>query len=155
MWGLGFDPRYARLYCGKGSKDFLMNRGWVYAQGDQITVHVAEERGRSANIKVSSSRNAEFLQRRYAPVPLQVEVASELVGRVGLAIRNRRPAARDRGQQLPSFLRENMFPGIACGIDPPDFPGFRATGCESMQHRKNRGDADSGAQQNDWPCTWA
>ena len=149
MRGLSFCTFYTWLDAAGGSEHLLMYRVSRHAEGDEIAVHVSEKGGRSTHVEVSINGNAERFKTCTVPVPLNVEFVAGAVGWIWFAVCDCRVTSRNGGQEFPGFLGKDMFVRVACGVDPPHLPGrFCAPGGECMQHGKNRGDANSSAQEN-------
>jgi len=134
-----------------GSEHFLMYRIFWRTQSDKIAVYILQKCGWPAHVKVSPNGDCKLLQTCEISVSSNVEVDARPISRIWFAVCDCRTTSGNSGQQLPGFVGKNMQFRVARSMYPPHFTGrFCATRCESVKLRKNRGDANSGAQQNNW-----
>ena len=98
MRGLCFCLGYTWRDTVRGSEDFLMYRILWHPQRDEVPVHIPQEGGGSAQVKVSFDGNGELLQTREVPVPSNVEAVARPVSWIRFAVGDCRMTSGSSGQ---------------------------------------------------------
>ncbi len=147
MRGLQFSLRHTWFEAVGGSKYLLMYCVLRNAQRDEITVHISEKGGWSTHVKVGSDGDSQLLQTRAAPASLNVGAVTGRVSWIWVAVRYGRMTSGNGGQEFSGLLSKDMLLRAASSMDPPHVPWRFCASCrKSVQHGKNWGDPNSGAQ---------
>jgi hypothetical protein len=143
------DARGAR---GRGPEHFGVDPGPGDAPCRQAFLENLEEAGRATQVEIGVLGNPELVKQLERKMAWSIEVPAGPVFRCRPAVSHAATGRRERNEQVIRLFGKRMMRPVAGGMQPPDRPRRRGVCSRTMQHRQQRRDADTGADEDDGRC---